>query len=136
VPEVAAQVEPEEPAAPPPPPIPVVAAAPHPQPSLDAADRAAVPPPPADERPVEERAGPVEVPAVADEPGGSEAREWNLWDLERLVQERVGEDPVRDEERSVLLLYLREYAGPDGVLPADFDPLVRDSFAELVGEAP
>jgi hypothetical protein len=29
-------------------------------------------------------------------------------------------------------MYLREFAGPDGSLPADFDGLVRDSFGELV----
>jgi hypothetical protein len=40
---------------------------------------------------------------------------------------------VRDEERTFLLMYLREFAGPDGILPADFDSLVRDSFGDLVG---
>jgi hypothetical protein len=30
-------------------------------------------------------------------------------------------------------MYLREFAGPDGVLPDDFDSLVRDSFGDLVG---
>jgi hypothetical protein len=29
-------------------------------------------------------------------------------------------------------LYLREFAGPDGALPADFDGLVRDAFGELL----
>jgi hypothetical protein len=58
---------------------------------------------------------------------------WNLWDLERLTREASGDDAVRDEERTFLLLYLREFAGPDGLLPIDFDGLVRDSFGELVG---
>jgi hypothetical protein len=40
---------------------------------------------------------------------------------------------VRDEERSFLLMYLRDFAGADGVLPVDFDALVRDSFGDLVG---
>jgi hypothetical protein len=31
------------------------------------------------------------------------------------------------------LHYLREYAGPDGMLPLDFDGLVRESFGELLG---
>jgi hypothetical protein len=64
---------------------------------------------------------------------GSAPRQWNLWDLERLVREHSGADAVRDEERSFLLMYLREFAGPDGLLPIDFDGLVRDSFGDLVG---
>ena len=34
---------------------------------------------------------------------------------------------------SFLLMYLREFADADGLLPIDFDGLVRDSFGELVG---
>ena len=60
-------------------------------------------------------------------------RSWNLWDLERLSRESAGHDAVRDEERTFLLMYLREFADPDGVLPDDFDSLVRDSFGDLVG---
>ena len=60
-------------------------------------------------------------------------RQWNLWDLERLTREASGRNPIRDEERSYLLMYLRDFAGPDGELPIDFDGLVRDSFGELVG---
>jgi hypothetical protein len=29
-------------------------------------------------------------------------------------------------------MHLREFAGPDGVLPASFDALVRESFGELI----
>jgi hypothetical protein len=60
-------------------------------------------------------------------------RQWNLWDLERLTREASGADATLDEERSFLLMYLREFAGPDGELPVDFDALVRDSFGKLVG---
>jgi hypothetical protein len=60
-------------------------------------------------------------------------RHWNIWDLERLTREASGRDAVLDEERTFLLMYLREFAGPDGELPVDFDGLVRDSFGELVG---
>jgi len=63
---------------------------------------------------------------------GTAPRQWNLWDLERLTRQHAGTDEVRDEERSFLLIYLRDFAGPDGVLPIDFDALVRDSFGELV----
>jgi hypothetical protein len=62
----------------------------------------------------------------------SEPRCWNLWDLERANREGAGEDSLRDEERAFLLVYLREFAGPDGQLPVDFDRLVRDSFSDLV----
>ena len=64
---------------------------------------------------------------------GAAPRQWNLWDLERLTREAAGSDAVLDEERTFLLLYLREFAGPDGELPVDFDGLVRDSFGKLVG---
>jgi hypothetical protein len=39
---------------------------------------------------------------------------------------------VQNEELSYLLHYLREFASPDGVLPVDFDGLVRESFGEIV----
>jgi hypothetical protein len=60
---------------------------------------------------------------------------WNLWDLERNVRETVGADTARDEERSFLLMYLREFADAEGALPAEFDPLVRETFGELVETA-
>jgi hypothetical protein len=72
-------------------------------------------------------------PAVVPIGVSSAPRQWNLWDLERLTREHAGSDEARDEERSFLLIYLRDFAGPDGVLPVDFDGLVRDSFGELVG---
>jgi hypothetical protein len=59
-------------------------------------------------------------------------RQWNVWDLERVAREHSGGDPVADEERTFLLLYLRDFAGPDGLLPVDFDDLVRQSFGGLV----
>jgi hypothetical protein len=62
-------------------------------------------------------------------------REWNLWELERLAREQAGSDAVRDEERSFLLMYLREFADADGLLPVDFDGLVRDSFGDLLAAA-
>jgi hypothetical protein len=62
-------------------------------------------------------------------------RQWNLWDLERLARERAGEDVARDEERSFMLMYLREFANADGILPADFDGVVRESFGDLLDAA-
>jgi hypothetical protein len=77
-------------------------------------------PPPAAERVVE-----LPVPA--------EPREWNLWELERIAREAAGADAARDEERSFLLMYLREFADPDGMLPVTFDPLVRETFGDALG---
>ena len=62
----------------------------------------------------------------------SGARQWNVWDLEQLAREHAGGDPIADEERTFLLMYLRDFAGPDGLLPVDFDDLVRQSFGGLV----
>jgi hypothetical protein len=62
----------------------------------------------------------------------AEPRQWNLWDLEQLSRVHAGADAARDEERSFLLMYLRDFAGPDGLLPIDFDGLVRDSFGDLL----
>ena len=64
---------------------------------------------------------------------GAGPRQWNLWDLERLTREHSGADVAQDEERQFLLMYLREFADSAGLLPLDFDGLVRDSFGELVG---
>jgi outer membrane biosynthesis protein TonB len=69
---------------------------------------------------------------VAFTPANEGPREWNLWELERLARAHATGDVARDEERSYLLMYLREFAGPDGVLPADFDGLVRDAFGDVL----
>ena len=69
---------------------------------------------------------------VAFEPVSDTPREWNLWDLERMARDHASGDVARDEERSYLLMYLREFAGSDGVLPSDFDALVRDAFGDLL----
>jgi hypothetical protein len=59
-------------------------------------------------------------------------REWNVWELERIARDTAGDDVVRDEERAFLLLYLREFASPEGLLPADFDGVVRESFGDVL----
>ena len=66
----------------------------------------------------------------ADEPiaAAHAPRSWNLWELERAARELAGADAAADAERQYLLLYLREFANPDGKLPIDFDPLVREAF--------
>ena len=92
---------------------------------------AAAPPPPEPES--EQAPEPEPEPAVIQLPVIREPREWNLWELERAVREHAGDDVVQNEERAYLLVYLREFAGPDGMLPADFDGLVRDAFGDLLG---
>ena len=57
---------------------------------------------------------------------------WNLFALQRLVDEHGGEHPERLEEWSSYLYFLREYAKPDGSVPASFDWLIADTFADLV----
>jgi hypothetical protein len=59
-------------------------------------------------------------------------RQWNLWELERGARELAGRDPAGDEERAFLILYLRQFANADGVLPAEFDTVVRESFADVI----
>jgi len=72
--------------------------------------------------------GPEPLPAALGNGMG-----WNVWDLESRAREVAGRNPLQDEEWAFLLLYLREFASPDGILPGDFDRLVRTSFAQLVG---
>jgi len=65
-------------------------------------------------------------------PAPGEPREWNLQERERLAATRAGQDVAGDEEWSFLFLYPREFASTDGVLPIDFDGLVRkiERYAE------
>lgn len=79
---------------------------------------------------------PVLTPAAANVvafmPANDTPREWNLWELERAAKDHADDDVARVEERAYLLMYLREFAGPDGVLPSDFDGLVRDAFGDVL----
>lgn len=58
-----------------------------------------------------------------------EARVWNVWEINRSLRD----SGAVTEEQEFLLLYLRDYAGPDGSLPLDFDVLVRESFGDVLG---
>jgi hypothetical protein len=57
---------------------------------------------------------------------------WNLNDLERVVAEQHDAPPERVDEWRTYVLFLRDHAGIDGELPASFDSLVEDVFADLV----
>jgi hypothetical protein len=111
----------------------VRAAAPPPAEAPVAAPPAAPPPQP----PPVERAPPPppepEPPPLPPVPRPPE-REWNIWELERLARERAG-NAERDEEWAALFMHLREFANADGVLPLQFDDLVRESFSELIQAA-
>jgi hypothetical protein len=98
---------------------------PAPAPSPEPPRIVAVPPPPPEPEPEPER-------VVAFIPANEGPREWNLWELERAARDHATDDVVRNEERSYLLMYLREFAGPDGILPTDFDGLVRDAFGDVL----
>jgi len=102
---------------------------PEPAPSPEPSRIAAVPSPPPEPEPEPE---PVPARVVAFIPANEGPREWNLWELERAARDHATDDVVRNEERSYLLMYLREFAGPDGILPTDFDGLVRDAFGDVL----
>ncbi len=115
-------------------PVPPPAPRPAPVPAIEFAPLVAVPEPVAEPVAVHEpEPVPAAPPTVVPIGYGAGPRQWSLWDLERLTRESAGVDAVRDEERQFLLMYLREFADANGMLPIDFDGLVRDSFGELLG---
>jgi capsular polysaccharide biosynthesis protein len=78
---------------------------------------------------------PEPAPAVPSLPlpaAVSEDGRYNLVALEHLVEERRRDFPHRADEWSSYLYFLREYAEPDGSVPATFDWLIQETFAELV----
>jgi hypothetical protein len=52
--------------------------------------------------------------------------------LEQLIEQRGAEFPDRVEEWRYYVLFLSEHADEHGALPASFDYLVEDTFAELL----
>ena len=104
---------------------------PEPAPSSEPPRIVAAPPPPPEPEP-EPQPEPEAARVVSFLPASDGPREWNLWELERAARDHATDDVVRNEERSFLLMYLREFAGPDGVLPMDFDGLVRDAFGDVL----
>jgi hypothetical protein len=73
-------------------------------------------------------------PVPAAPPAPPPAMEWNIWELERLARQDAGDVP-RDEQWSALFTHLRPFANADGVLPKEFDDLVRESFGQLIEAA-
>jgi outer membrane biosynthesis protein TonB len=133
------ETQPAAEAASPPPLRPVVPAAP-----AEPTPAAPPEPPPPPLRPVPPPPEPVAAPpdlereraAVVSLPRRPGPRqEWNLWEIERLVRERLRHDPERFEESQYLLLHLRSFASADGSLPTEFDDLVRESFGGVLQQA-
>ena len=54
--------------------------------------------------------------------------QWNVWSLERVAREQAADN----EELSFLVIHLRDYASPEGLLPIELDGLVRQSFGSLL----
>jgi hypothetical protein len=80
---------------------------------------------------------PLEPPGLEEsEPAqtAAPAREWTIWELERRAREQAG-DAARDQEWAALFMHLRQFANADGVLPVQFDGLVRESFSTLIQAA-
>jgi hypothetical protein len=140
-PEPAPEPEREAPAEPAPPETPpeqprvaVVTAVPEPQPEpWRAPEPVAAGPEPEPWRAPEPVAAEPEPRVVAFTPRTlGVPRHWNLWELERIARDQSGTDTLRDEERSFLLMYLREFADADGVLPTSFDTIVREAFGDVL----
>jgi hypothetical protein len=63
-----------------------------------------------------------------------EPQEWNVWELDRLARDEARRSPERADELQFLLVSLRQFAEPGGLLPTEFDGLVRESFGGLLDE--
>jgi hypothetical protein len=105
----------------------------------------AEPEPVAEPQPAPAPPEPAPVPAPAPEPAPPEPEpqpepaavtadrgDWNFGELERLVREQSADYPERAEEWDIYLESIREYAGPDGQLPASLDWLIWDTFGDLL----
>jgi hypothetical protein len=69
-------------------------------------------------------------PTVVAFPRGS--RSWDLWELDRLVEEHADDDPLATEERRAVLYYLRDHAALDGSIPDGFEAVVQETFGDLL----
>jgi len=96
----------------------------------------AVPSPPP-EAPIPSAPPAAEAPQVVQLPQRSYVpRQWNVWDLERLARAEAPGHPERRDEWAFLFVHLRQFANADGVLPTEFDSLVRETFGGLLERQP
>lgn len=109
----------------------VLAAQPVPAPQL-VPEPEPEPGPPSPEPAPEPPPEPLPGPPAAAEVAATGSGPYNLVTLERLVEERSADHPDRADEWSAYLYFLREHAAADGSVPASFDWLIADTFAELL----
>ena len=133
-PEPAPEPEPEPEPAPPEPeqepePEPVLQLQPDPEPEPEPVRPVLVAAPPLPPEPPAEPVQPSRPQRVVQLPTRG-AREWNLWELERLSH--ADPDSPQAEERALILLHLRQHADANGTLPVEFDSLVREWFGRLL----
>jgi len=62
--------------------------------------------------------------------------QWSVEGLARLVERRAPDFPDRADEWHYYVVFLREQADLDGVLPPSFDALVTEVFADLIERPP
>jgi capsular polysaccharide biosynthesis protein len=108
-----------------PPPQPEPSPAPQPEPVPE-------PEPTPEPVPVQQAQPVAEPPPVAEPQPAAVPGDWNLGELERLVREHAAEFPDRAQEWEIYLDSMRDYAGPDGRLPASLDWLVWDTFGDVL----
>jgi len=93
---------------------------------------AVAPSPPQPHEQAQESPARPSLPVMAQlPPATGDSTRWNVWRLEQVVQERAPEN----EELEFLIVYLRDFADADGLLPPGFDALVRESFGDLLPRA-
>lgn len=71
-------------------------------------------------------------PEPEPEPAPGEPGAFRIEELERLVADHGSRYPDRIEEWRYYVHFLREHAAADGTLPASFDYLIDETFAELL----
>jgi outer membrane biosynthesis protein TonB len=125
--------EPPPPTPEPAPPVPEPEPTPEPEEPVPQLELVPEPEPePAPEPEHEAEAEPEPSVAYLQPPVDGGTREWNVWELERVARDIEGRDPVRDAELAFLLVELRQFANADGQLAPGFDPVVRESFGDLL----
>lgn len=129
----AAEVEPQPEPEPRPEPVPAPDPEPEPRPEPIPEPPQLVEAPPPREPAPPARLEPEPEPVVQFPVRAGAPREWNIWELERIAKGSEGIDAERNEERTLLLIQLRQFANADGALPPSFDPVVRETFGELIG---
>jgi hypothetical protein len=77
-------------------------------------------------------APPPSAPAPEARPAPSTYSAYTLAQLEHLVAAAARDTPERADEWTAYLFFLRDHAEPDGRLPARFDALVADVFADVL----